>query len=72
MQARKAQEAEDYVTVLSEIHSMKGIVGTLGMSALYEACSTVVRTIRADELDKVEALMDKVGEEYDKVMKIYE
>lgn len=68
--AEKAFEEQDYSGVLNEIHTLKGVVGTLGMDALYEACSEVVAAIRANNMEHLDVLLQKVETEQKKVMSI--
>lgn len=70
--AMKALEEKNYDEVLAQTHAMKGMVGTLGMNHLFEACQKVVDAVRANQLDQVAAFMDDVVEENKVIMKIYE
>lgn len=68
--ANKAFQEGDYKTILSEVHTLKGIVGTLGMTSLFNACQAVVVAIRGCEYDKLEHLFAILKEEYEKTKDI--
>lgn len=68
--ALEARERNNYDEMLKAIHTMKGVVGTLGMTALFQACSRVVTAIREKELEQVDELVESVKEEYAKVIAI--
>ena len=68
--ARAEQEKNNYDDVLSELHAMKGIAGTLGMMKLFDACNQVVIAIRAGETDKVAALVDEAEVKYQRVTEV--
>lgn len=56
--------AKDYEKLLTDIHPLKGIVGTLGMNTLFEATDALVRAIRAGQFDMLEALMEPFQAEF--------
>lgn len=68
--ARAEQEKNNFDGVLSELHAMKGIAGTLGMMKLFDACNQVVIAIRAGETDKVAALVDDAEVRYNQVIEV--
>ena len=68
--ALEAREKENYEEMLKPIHTMKGVVGTLGMTALFQSCAAVVNAIRAEELDNMDELIETVKTEYAKMTAI--
>lgn len=68
--ALEAKEKENYEEMLKAIHTMKGVVGTLGMTALFQACAVVVNAIRAKELDNMDELVENVKKEHAKMIAI--
>lgn len=68
--ALEAKENGNYEDMLKAIHTMKGVVGTLGMTALFQACAMVVNAIRAKELEHMDELVEKVKTEYAKMIAI--
>lgn len=70
--SREAFKSGDYNELLKNIHVMKGLVSTLGMNALFKACSDVVMSIRAKAYDDLGKKMAAVEHEYELVMKIFE
>lgn len=59
--AAAAYEKKDYNEMLEQTHALKGVAGTLGMTALYEVSSDIVSDLR-------EAKTDGVGEKLDKLL----
>ena len=68
--ALAAKDSENYEEMLKAIHTMKGVVGTLGMTALFQACAGVVNAIRAKELENMDELVENVKKEYAKMIAI--
>ena len=69
--AISAFEKKDYETVLKEIHTLKGVAGTLGMTRLYDACSAIVLAIRAGNTADLGEMFDRLQTEYDTVIAIF-
>ncbi len=68
--AKNALIEQDYETVLKEIHTMKGVVGTLGMMRLFNICSEIVLAIRANDVSELDVMFDRLQLEYDHVTAI--
>ena len=68
--ALEAKEQGNYEEMLKAIHTMKGVVGTLGMTALFQACAAVVNAIRAKQLERLDELVEHVKKEYEKMIEI--
>lgn len=68
--ALQAWERADCEEMLKAVHTMKGVAGTLGMTALYQACSRVVTAIRAEEFENMDRLVEKVKTEYASVLAV--
>lgn len=62
----------DYQKVLEQAHAMKGMTGTLGMDALYKACSAVVSAVRAEQYQELPQLVAQMQESYERVMTYYQ
>lgn len=69
--AKEALAKQDYETTLKEIHTMKGVVGTLGMMRLYSVSSEIVLALRAENLSKLDELFERLQQEYDRVVAIF-
>ncbi len=61
---------KEYEEVLTKLHALKGMSGTLGMDRLFEACSDIVSAIRADNISNIEVLFNKVEYEYNNIYKV--
>lgn len=68
--AMEALKKKDYQDLLEQVHTLKGVVGTLGMTALFQACSKVVDAIRADKTSNMEELMERAEKEYEKMLAV--
>ena len=68
--ARVAYEAKDYETLLKEVHTLKGVVGTLGLLDLFHASSNLVVALRSGQYDEVPDLFCEVKRTYDAIMAI--
>lgn len=62
--------AKDYEKLLKETHALKGVAGTLGIVTVYQVSSDIVSAIRAEELDKVSGLYEKLVSSYEDIIKI--
>jgi HPt (histidine-containing phosphotransfer) domain-containing protein len=66
-QIAPAMEKGDHEAELTAVHTLKGVSGNLGLTALYEACSSMVALIRAGSFDEAEASYAGVKAAYDEV-----
>ena len=62
----QALKEERYEDVLEAVHALKGVAGTLGMTALFEASSVVVASIRNNEISHLQEQMARVHTEFEK------
>ncbi len=46
--AATAYERQDFAEMLEQVHALKGVAGTLGMTELYEVSAEIVRDLRND------------------------
>lgn len=66
--AEKAFAQGDLAEVLSQVHALKGLAGTLGMTPLYEASAEVVRELRDEKEPVLEEKMRNVKQEYERMI----
>ncbi len=60
----EAAEQGDLPGIETAAHTLKGIAGNLGLTALYEGCSSLVAAVRAGETQRVPGLWETVRAEY--------
>lgn len=68
--AAAAYENRDFVEVLEQIHALKGVAGTLGMTALYEISAEIVKDLRNDETDGLDKKLTKLLDEGERLKEI--
>lgn len=66
--AGKALEAQNYPEVLEQVHALKGLAGTLGLSSLYDISAEMVRNLRAGHMDSLEEQMEQLLGERDRLI----
>lgn len=62
---REACKSDDWQKILAAVHTLKGTSGNFGFEALFNACSTVVTAIRAQDYDGARANIPGVLSELD-------
>ena len=67
---KAALAASDKKAVELSAHTLKGVSGNLGFTALYEASAALVNAVRAGEDDKIEPLGKKVIELGDSIVSV--
>ncbi|MBO4545947.1 MAG: Hpt domain-containing protein [Treponema sp.] len=67
---REACQGDDWQKILAAVHTLKGTSGNFGFEALFNACSTVVTAIRAQDYDGARANIPNVLSELDTVCNI--
>ena len=60
----------DYATVLKEVHTLKGIVGTLGMTDLFQICAEIVSFLRAEDTSKLTEQFACLQKEYSRMINL--
>lgn len=70
-EGKAAFEKGDYQEVLKQIHALKGVTGTLGMEALYEAASHVVEIIRGKEQGDLQEAMEQLEKEQENILTLF-
>lgn len=66
--AKKAYANKDYNEMLEQTHALKGVAGTLGMDALYRASADIVDTLRAENYDPLDTMMERLEAEQKKMI----
>lgn len=62
-----AMEKDDFETVLTAAHTLKGVSGNLGMTRLFNACSHTVALIRAGKYDEAKQSYSELKAAYNEV-----
>ncbi|MDD3206191.1 MAG: Hpt domain-containing protein [Lachnospiraceae bacterium] len=66
-EACAAMEKKNYAEVLSTVHALKGMTGTLGMDSVFESCAKIVSDIREERTADVEVHFTILKEQYELV-----
>lgn len=69
---RQAKAQGDREEMRVSVHTLKGISGTLGMTALYTASSALTARLREDAQADIAALYDAVEQEYEAMVRMLE
>lgn len=70
--AAAAFEKGDYSEMLEQTHALKGVAGTLGMTALYEVSSDIVKDLRENKKENLQEKLTKLLEECSRLKAIIE
>lgn len=62
-----AYQEQKFDEMLAQVHALKGVCGTLGLTKLYEISAAIVKDLRAEEFAGLESGMEQLTEEYDKL-----
>lgn len=62
--------ASDYEGLLKEAHALKGVAGTLGILDVYQVSAEIVYAIRAEKVEDVPSLCDKLAFSYKKIIEV--
>lgn len=63
--AIEAYVKKQYGEMAAQLHALKGMAGTLGITKLYSACSSLVADLRNNEFEFLDEKMKKVECEYE-------
>lgn len=66
-EAMRAYEQKDYAQVQEQTHALKGVAGTLGLTALFEICSGIVQDLRNDVQDGLELKLERMVQEQERL-----
>ncbi len=61
---RQALDAQDAQTAFRAAHTLKGVTGNLGFTALYQWASQVTEALRGGDLVRAQALMPGLEDRY--------
>lgn len=64
---KDAAEQKNYPEVEKAAHTLKGIAGNLGFTALYQGCSNLVAAVRNGNFEQADTLWETVQQEYETV-----
>ncbi len=67
---KEALDAKDFDAAFREAHALKGVVGNLDLTPLYQALSTLVESLRASHLDHLEEEMAAVDKAYESLKEV--
>lgn len=67
---KNALDSKNYDQAFNEAHTIKGIVGNLGLKPLFNKISPLVEALRNTEIKDIENLSDSVFEEIETVLNI--
>ena len=59
---------QDAKKALSAVHTLKGVSANLGLTKLFEICSTMVIKFRAEDFENAFACFDEVKKQYDEII----
>lgn len=68
--AVKAYGRKDYEEMLEQVHALKGVAGTLGLTVLYEVSADIVKDLRDGTFQGLEEKMERLCEEQKKLCDI--
>lgn len=68
--ARAAFAQQDYQEMLEQVHALKGLSGTLGMTLLYQISTEIVRELREQQYDCMEQKMEELEAERERLLKV--
>lgn len=60
----EAMNAGDTQEAFHQAHTLKGVVGNLGLGTLFDAVGPMVETLRADDLSSAMAMLPEVDQAY--------
>lgn len=58
--AYEAFQKKDYACMLEEVHTLKGIAGTLGITVLFDSCQAIVCAIRQEDYEPLGELFERM------------
>lgn len=64
----EAVKQEDYAAIETAAHTLKGVAGNLGFTALYDQSAALVLAVRQKELEQIEPLFRQIETEYQRVL----
>lgn len=67
---RKAIAARNYQEVLPAAHTLKGVCGNLGFTALYDIFSKMCQACRSEQFDGLDGLMAQAESHYGQIIKV--
>lgn len=70
--AIKAYENKDIDIVLEQTHALKGVAGTLGITALYEMSAQIVSDLRKGDQDNLKQKLEQLLEESRRIKQVIE
>lgn len=68
--ALRAYEQEDYDELFEQTHALKGVAGTLGMTALYDAAAEIVHDLRSGNQEELSEKMARMIAEQKRIGEI--
>ena len=66
--AKTAFESGDFNALLQEVHTLKGVAGTLGLIDIYQTCADIVTALRGEKTEQVPGLVDLLQSAYEKTI----
>ena len=66
----ESMEEKNWANAEKDVHSLKGITGSLGMTLLFQQSSDVLRYLREQNYDMATDLYQSLKEEYNRVVDI--
>lgn len=71
-EAQAALEKGDYEEVFQQIHALKGLCGTLGLSPLFAKTSSMVADLRRDAHGNLENQLEDIERERQRLLRVIE
>ncbi len=68
--AKEAMKKADYGTVLTAVHSLKGISGNLGLDRIYQESDEIVKDIREGREGEITPVFEKLEKDYEKTVEL--
>lgn len=62
-----AMDANDFKEAGAACHTLKGVAGNLGMTALFEASNTLLQSIRSEQYEEARTQLSGVRQAYEEV-----
>ena len=62
-----ALEQQDEAELLEQVHAIKGLTGTLGITGLFEQSAAIVALLRAGTREELQEKMTSLKQEWDRV-----
>lgn len=68
--AVKAFEDRNYDEVLAQVHALKGLSGTLGLSGVYEESQIIVNKVRNNDYEELDVHMKQLVEQQQSIIAV--